>query len=51
MALTSDGKLYGWGWNKVVIFCSLSSTFNNFFFPGYNYFCLDEHGPCNVIDR
>jgi hypothetical protein len=19
MALTSDGKLYGWGWNKVII--------------------------------
>lgn len=26
MALTSDGKLYGWGWNKVVtLICFLFS--------------------------
>ena len=23
MALTSEGKLYGWGWNKVIIFVPL----------------------------
>lgn len=22
MALTDDGKLYGWGWNKVLFSCS-----------------------------
>ncbi|KAB2597099.1 ultraviolet-B receptor UVR8-like [Pyrus ussuriensis x Pyrus communis] len=27
MALTSDGILYGWGWNKVAGFCSLNFTF------------------------
>jgi len=25
MAVTSDGKLYGWGWNKVIILTCLVS--------------------------
>lgn len=32
MALTSDGKLYGWGWNKVSVqFLNLSPKF----YPGF----------------
>lgn len=34
MALTSDGKLYGWGWNKVCVqFLNLLPKF----YPGFIY--------------